>query len=119
MEDGAGTASVPGYRIVVKLTDASIRGGETIKVHLEKEASETDTMLVPSAAIHRDGDGAYVLVIEERQGPLGNAYYASRRSVSVKETGDGMSAVAGSLFEGDRMIVESEEPLSEGERVRI
>ncbi|MDI4649286.1 efflux RND transporter periplasmic adaptor subunit [Cohnella hashimotonis] len=117
-EDGA-ASSVPGYRIVVKLTDASIRGGETVKVHLEKEASETDTMLVPSAAVHRDGDGTYVFVIEERQGPLGNAYYASRRSVSVKETGDGMSAVSGSLFEGDRMIVESEEPLSEGERVRI
>ncbi|MDG0809029.1 efflux RND transporter periplasmic adaptor subunit [Cohnella rhizosphaerae] len=117
-EDGA-VSSVPGYRIVVKLTDASIRGGETVKVHLEKDASDTDTMLVPSAAVRRDGAGAYVLVIEERQGPLGNAYYASRRSVSVKETGDGMSAVSGSLFEGDRMIVESEEPLSEGERVRI
>lgn len=118
-EDGNGAVSAPGYRIVVKLTDDSIRGGETVKVHLEKEASETDTMLVPSAAVHRDGNGAYVLVIEERQGPLGNAYYASRRSVSVKETGDGMSAVAGSLFEGDRLIVESEEPLSEGERVRM
>ncbi|WP_217596695.1 efflux RND transporter periplasmic adaptor subunit [Cohnella sp. GbtcB17] len=119
VEDGTGTASAPGYRIVVKLTDASIRGGETVKVHLEKEASEADTMLVPSAAVHRDADGAYVLVIEERQGPLGNAYYASRRSVSVKETDGGMSAVSGSLFEGDRMIVESEEPLSEGERVRM
>lgn len=120
-EDGGAGESMaaPGYRIVVKLFDETIRGGEAVKVHIEKEASETDTMLVPGTAIHRDGVSYYVLVIEERQGPLGNAYYASRRSIAVKDTSDGMTAVSGNLFEGERIIVESEEPLTEGERVRI
>ncbi|WP_168121443.1 efflux RND transporter periplasmic adaptor subunit [Paenibacillus sp. HB172176] len=115
---GEEAVSAAEYRVIVKLFDDAIREGEAVSVHMELTILDEDTMLVPSSAVRVDNSGYYVLVIEERKGPLGNTKHASRRAIAVKGSSNGMSAVTGSLFEGDSVIVESEEPLSTGERVR-
>lgn len=48
--------------------------------------------------------------VEEKKGPLGNAFHAVRRSVKVVESNEQAAAIEG-LFGQESVIVESSEPL--------
>lgn len=103
-------------RIVVR--DEALRGGERVRLELAA-GEEGDALLVSSRALRWDRDGAYAFVIRERTGPLGNAYYAERANVELSGADDRTAAVVSGLSEFDRIVVESEEPLEDGTRVRL
>ncbi|MBW7461453.1 HlyD family secretion protein, partial [Paenibacillus sepulcri] len=105
-------------QLVIKVQDKSLHGGERIQVDISQSSQDDDSQLVPSQAIREDSSGAYVYVVEERQGPLGNAFYAARRSVKVTDSNEFQTAVSG-LFDQEQIIIESSEPIQEGSRVRL
>ncbi|OAB41874.1 hypothetical protein [Paenibacillus glacialis] len=77
-----------------------------------------DVILVPNKAIHKEGDQAYIFGIEERNGPLGNDFYVRKTYIKILDSNETQSAVEG-LWEEQQIIVDSSDPLQEGDKVRI
>ncbi|WP_245850682.1 efflux RND transporter periplasmic adaptor subunit [Paenibacillus herberti] len=105
-------------RVLVAVQEEELKGGERVQVQLSKQ-TVGETVLVSSKAIHEDITGKYVYTLEERKGPLGNAFYIQRMNVTVADSNDQETAVIEGLYEYDQVIVESSVPLQEGERVRL
>ncbi len=75
--------------------------------------------IVPNSSIRSDTNGSFVLIIEARNSPLGNRYYAKRVDVTVLAEDDMNSAVSGELSYGDFVITTSSLPVKSGDMVRM
>ncbi|WP_245700204.1 efflux RND transporter periplasmic adaptor subunit [Paenibacillus glacialis] len=104
-------------RLLITIQDGSFKRGDIVKVELTKP-SAGNTILISNKAIHEDGSGKYVYRIEERNSPLGNAFYIKRVSITVVDSNDQESAVTGGIFEQDQIVVDSSQPLQDGNKVR-
>ncbi|WP_028562405.1 efflux RND transporter periplasmic adaptor subunit [Paenibacillus pinihumi] len=116
--EGAGLAAgKPMKQLVLTLKDQQLKGGEQAQVELVK--SLRDVILVPNKAIHDEGDKKYVLGVEQRDGPLGNAFYVRKVYVKVADANESVSAVTEGLFDQESIILESSDPLQEGDKIRM
>ncbi|MFF2889661.1 efflux RND transporter periplasmic adaptor subunit [Paenibacillus sp. NPDC057967] len=103
--------------IKLLLNDQELRGGEKISLDL-KRSKTSDSVLVPNDAVRKDLEGPYVYILNEQQGPLGNAYYVMRVSITIADANDIAAAVSSGLFDKQRIILNSSEPVMDGVRVR-
>ncbi|WP_405079927.1 efflux RND transporter periplasmic adaptor subunit [Paenibacillus chitinolyticus] len=117
-EGGKTAMSVPMKRLLVTLQDTGLKEGSGVRVELNR-ATDPDILVVANKAIHEDNTGKYVFTIEERNGPLGNAFYIRRTSITVTDSDDKVSTVTQGLFEQQQIVVESSEPLQDGDKVRM
>ena len=76
-------------------------------------------VVVPNSAVHEDTNGTYVYVVESRNSPLGNRYFATRVDVTVLAKDDNNSAVSGNLSGWNSSVVTASPPLSNGMQVRL
>ena len=74
---------------------------------------------VPNNAVREDKDGKFILVLEQKQSPLGTRYYAVRRSVEVIASDDRRSAITGDVYEYEYVVTTSTKPIQEGQQVRL
>ncbi|RXZ83225.1 efflux RND transporter periplasmic adaptor subunit [Paenibacillaceae bacterium] len=114
---GGSTANAVMQRLIVAVQDEELQAGERAELALTKKTP--DVILVPTKAIHEEGDKKYVFGVEERNGPLGNAFYVRKIDVMVVDTNENQSAVTQGLFDQEQIIIESSEPLQEGNKVRM
>ncbi|MDR9855872.1 biotin/lipoyl-binding protein [Paenibacillus sp. VCA1] len=103
-------------QVAILLKDSSLHGGEQLRVNIAK-STNGDAILVPKEAIHKDQEGTYVFILQEKTGPLGNAYHAVRTNVKVSDSNDTTSAVTEGLFDGQEVIVDSNDLIMDGTRV--
>jgi len=116
---GGGTPpNAPMKRLRIAIQGDGWKGGENVQVELMRQTT-SDALLISNQAIHEDSSGKYVYRVEERNGPLGNAFYVQRVSITVVDVNDHESAVTEGLFEQDQVILESSEPLQDGNKVRM
>jgi len=116
-DGGSTTSHTVMKRLLVAIQDEQLQGGERAEVMLTQKTD--DIILVPSKAIHDEGGKKYVFGLEERNGPLGNAFYVRKVYITVVDSNDTQSAVSEGLFEQQQIILESGDPLQEGDQVRI
>ncbi|HEY2495186.1 MAG TPA: efflux RND transporter periplasmic adaptor subunit [Paenibacillus sp.] len=116
-EGGTTTLNTQMKRLLITIQGDSFKGGDNVQVELTKPSAE-DTILLSNKAIHEDGSGKYVYRIEERNSPLGNTFYIKRVSITVVDSNDQESAVTEGIFEQDQIVVDSSEPLQDGNKVR-
>lgn len=105
-------------RVVVKVQHPNIQTNDLVSVELTQSEKFEGGMLVLSQAIHQEGRNSYVLVMEERSGPLGNTFIVRKAPVQLGGTNGQETLVLQGVYMKDRIIVESSEPLTEGQRVR-
>ncbi|AZS17028.1 efflux RND transporter periplasmic adaptor subunit [Paenibacillus lutimineralis] len=105
-------------RVVVKVQHPNIQTNDLVSVELTQSEKREGGMLVLSQAIHQEGRNSYVLVMEERSGPLGNTFIVRKAPVQLGGTNGQETLVLQGVYMKDRIIVESSEPLAEGQRVR-
>ncbi|NBD23184.1 efflux RND transporter periplasmic adaptor subunit [Paenibacillus glycinis] len=118
-DDGANAPPIPMQVVKLKLADAGLQGGEEAKLAL-KQPSPQSGLLVSNAAIHRDGNGAFVYVVEERRGALGNVFAARQVRIQEEQTNGVQTMIQSDLLsEDERIVLESGEPLQDGNRVRL
>lgn len=113
----AAARSISMKRLVVTVSDAELSNGDNVVIDLTNKVAE-ETLLLSNKAIHKDGSGSYIYIVEEKRGPLGNTFYARRESITVIDSNEYESAVDG-LSEFNRIILESNEPLEDGGKIRI
>lgn len=108
-------------RIVRCSVTASYGGlypGESITVVADRANSNYDHV-ISSSAINEDNNGTFVYVIEESTGPLGDKYVVRRVNVTVEATDGSKSAISGEGLDNVQIVTRSEEPLHDGDRVRL
>ncbi|QGQ97623.1 efflux RND transporter periplasmic adaptor subunit [Paenibacillus psychroresistens] len=105
-------------RLLVNLHDELLQGGEWVQVNLIG-AGNDKTIIISTKAVHIEKDGAYVFVVADKHGPLGNVSYASKVSVTITAANAMKTAVAESFFDDQQIIVESSEPLQDGTQIRM
>lgn len=116
--DGKGTNTGVSMKLVrITLKNQNVKGGEKAQVELTEMTD--DAILVPNKAIRDDGGGKYVFGIEEKNGPLGNAFYIRKLPVTVIDSDESVSVVTEGLFEQEQIVIESSEPLQAGDKIRI
>lgn len=105
-------------RVVISVLDDSLKGGEEASV-LQERPSGQEAVLISNGAIHEDRMGKYVYVLKESRSPLGNTYSVRKTAVTTGGSNGKETAVLQGLSIVDQAIVESGEPLQEGDQVRI
>ncbi|QGQ94697.1 biotin/lipoyl-binding protein [Paenibacillus psychroresistens] len=114
------STKAPSKKVKIRLQDAGLKGGEIGSIKLQRAIpTEKETVLVSRSAIHEDQSGKYVYVLEERKGTLGNGFYVHKSYIKTADSTESVSAVVEGIFQMDEIIMESSEPLQDGQRVRI
>ncbi|WP_019420752.1 efflux RND transporter periplasmic adaptor subunit [Paenibacillus sp. OSY-SE] len=118
-EEAGKTITIPQKVLRVKVVDSELKGGEQALITLEKR-SRQDGLIISNAAIHQEREGMFVYKMEEQRGPLGNVFVARKVRIHSKETNDKDTMIqSDSVYEDDLIILESSEPLQDGNRVRL
>lgn len=113
------TPPIPQKSLRIRLADSGLRGGEKAEVKLEKR-SQQEGLVLSNEAIHEDSEGTFVYKIEEMRGTLGNSYIARKVRIRSSEANGKKTMIqADNLYMDDLIIMESSEPLQDGNRVRL
>lgn len=109
----------PGRNSILKFSveSAELKPGQSLTVNMASVTKECDTV-VPISAIHHDNSGDFVYVIETRNSPLGNKYYANKVSVNKIMNDDNYAGVTG-LTSGTYIITKSDRNVEAGKQVRL
>jgi multidrug efflux pump subunit AcrA (membrane-fusion protein) len=106
-----GTARQLPVEIVIPNPDGAIKGGLLTRVKFPR--NERPAVVVPEEAIVRDGDNTYLFALSPSSGQV------ERRSIRIGETIDGRASILSGIAPGERFVVNSSKPLTDGERVRV
>ncbi|QGQ99124.1 biotin/lipoyl-binding protein [Paenibacillus psychroresistens] len=119
-EDEASTPqTIPQKTLRIKVVDSELKGGEQAEIKLEKH-SHQEGLVISNEAIHQDHDGMFVYKIEVQRGALGNVSVVRKVQIQSSETNGKETMIqADSLYEDDLIILESSEPIQDGDRVRL
>ncbi|SDW85173.1 efflux RND transporter periplasmic adaptor subunit [Paenibacillus sp. CF384] len=107
--------------MVVAVKHDSLRGGEQGRIDLRFASSPANGgIVIPSSAIHLEGEDAYVYVVEEKKGPLGDTSHVRKAIIKVGDSNETDTVVLQGIFPDSPIILESSAPtVSDGERVRV
>jgi multidrug efflux pump subunit AcrA (membrane-fusion protein) len=118
-EETGTTVTVPQKIIRIKIIDAKLKGGEQARIKIEKSSLE-EGLLVSTDAIHQNREGIYVFVVEVQRGALGNVFVARKVNIQSSEKKDKVTMIQSDrIYEEDKIILKSSEPLQDGNRIRL
>ncbi len=98
--------------------EGDVVAGQSLTLAVGQRSTRYD-YTVPNNAVREDKDGKFILVLEQRPSPLGNRYYAARRSVEVIASDDRRSAITGDVYAYEYVVTTSTKPIQEGQQVRL
>lgn len=96
----------------------SVTAGQTLSLQVGQRSANYDN-IVPNSAIREDNNGKFILVVETRNSPLGNRYYATRYDVEVLASDDTQSAISGAIYGYEYVITTATKPVEAGQMVRL
>ena len=112
-------ASDPRNKRTVKCSiEGNVMPGEQITVVADRANSDYDCV-VPSSAVYEDNSGTFIYVVEQTSTVLGDKCIVHRAKVTVEATDGARTAISGENIEGAQIVVRSEKPLHDGDRVRL
>ncbi|NHN29616.1 efflux RND transporter periplasmic adaptor subunit [Paenibacillus agricola] len=118
-EEARLTPTIPQKALRVSVNDSELKGGEKAEIKFEKR-SHQEGLVISNEAIHQDREGMFVYKIDEQRGALGNIFVARKvRIQSSEANGKETMIQTDSIYEVDMIILESSEPLQDGNRVRL
>ena len=92
--------------------------GESLTATADKSNADYEHVIASSAIIEDNG-GTFVYVIQESTSPLGDKYVVKRVKVDIEDTDGALTAISGEGLDGNMIVIRSEEPLQDGDRVRL
>lgn len=106
-------------RLLVTVHGEELQGGEQASVHLTVTSAEKGGILVSNKAIRHVNGSPYVYVVEEKKGALGNTYHVHKIEIETGDSNDSETVVLAGASPHQAIVVESSEPLADGQRVRM
>lgn len=111
--------AIPQKTLRIHVVDSKLQGGEQALLKLEKPSSN-EGFIVTQKAVRQERDGLYIFKVEEQKGALGNVFVVRKvRLTSVETNGKDTMVQSENLYEEDQIILESSEPLQDGDRIRL
>ncbi|UVI32857.1 efflux RND transporter periplasmic adaptor subunit [Paenibacillus spongiae] len=107
-----------GKQLSFHVTATKLKGGEAVGIHWERK-SGLAMATVPKEIVDSDAQGHFVYIVEERRGPLDNQFTIRKRYVTLGEADEQNQAILDGLMEDDKVMTESNEPVNEGDLVRM
>lgn len=105
--------------VTVQLPDGNYPTGASAKWELSKR-SETHSTVLPLGALRSEGSESYVLIVQEKQTVLGLEQTVKKVPITVEEKdSEQMAVTAPALTGSDSVIISTNKPLAEGDRVRV
>ena len=98
--------------------DGEVVAGQSLTLAVGQRSTSYE-YTVPNNAVREDKDGKFILVLEQKPSPLGNRYYAVRKSVEVLASDERRSAITGEVYAYDYVVTTSTKPIQEGQQVRL
>ncbi|WFR61094.1 HlyD family efflux transporter periplasmic adaptor subunit [Paenibacillus amylolyticus] len=118
-DEGVGVVTMPQKILRIKLLDAKLKGGEQARVKIETTSLDQG-LLVSNEAIHQDREGTYVFVVDQRPGALGNVFVVRKVDIESSEKNDKETKIlTDRIYPEDKIILNSSEPLQDGDRIRL
>lgn len=120
MDSSSGKQAAIAQKVVrAKIVDPDLKGGEQAFVKLAKP-SRQEGRIISNEAIHQDREGKFVYKIEEQKGALGNVFIVRKARVQAVESNGKETMIESSSVQVHHLIIlESSEPLQDGNRVRL
>lgn len=103
---------------VVCELSGDVSAGSNYTVSIGEKSANYD-LVVPTSSIREDSNGKFILVIESKNTPLGNRYYARRTNVEVIASDDTYSAISAPLEGYEYVITTTTKPVEENQQVRL
>lgn len=105
--------------LIIEIDSEDYSIGSEVDITIIVEGGNFDT-IIPNASIHKESEGRYyVFVLEQRNGPLGEEYYAVRKDIDIGASNNHMSGIESGLNRGDLIIASSNKILRDGMRVVV
>jgi hypothetical protein len=99
--------------------DHELTGGERAEVTIEDISVLVDQLL-PNYALREDELGEFILVVRREENMFfGYSYYAQRVGILVLQHGDRQTSFVSFLDIEDPIILQSDRPIEEGDRIRV
>ncbi len=92
--------------------------GVSITVTANRGNSTYDHVIAASA-LNEDNSGTFVFVVEQSSTPLGDKYTVRRVAVTIAARAGSLVAINGEGLDGVMIVTRSEQPLHNGDRVRL
>ncbi|WHY22077.1 biotin/lipoyl-binding protein [Paenibacillus sp. G2S3] len=113
------TQTIPQKNLRIKVVDPELKGGEQARIKIEKHSLQ-EGLLLSNEAIHEDREGLFIYKVDEQRGALGNVFVAQKVRIHSSEKNEKETMIQSDiLYEEDSIILESNEPLEDGNRVRL
>ncbi|HBS43992.1 MAG TPA: RND transporter, partial [Paenibacillus sp.] len=113
------TQTIAQKALRIKIVDPELKGGEQAGIKFEKQSIQ-EGLLLSNEAIHEDREGLFVYKVDEQRGALGNVFVAQKVRIHSSEKNEKETMIQSDiLYEEDSIILESSEPLEDGNRVRL
>jgi HlyD family secretion protein len=104
--------------VTLSINDLKLTGGEQGEFRLTRKVGKPQ-LLVPIAAVKSDSQGEYIFVIDEAKRPLGNEFKATKKYVNTEDADKTNASLNGVMMLEDKILIESSEPISDGDLVRL
>lgn len=107
------------YLCEINLPDEDYTIGGEATFEWSKDSVQYDKC-IPIRALREDGVGqTYVLIVNQKEGILGNELYSYRVDVTVIDKDTSMAAVEGTLTYEDQIIIGSNKEIAQEDRIRV
>ncbi|WP_314588926.1 efflux RND transporter periplasmic adaptor subunit [Paenibacillus terrigena] len=110
--------SGPKMKVTIEVKDSKLHGGELVSVSKSKPLGEKG-MVISKDRLKTDSDGSYVLIVRTKKSPLGNSYVAEKARLRLGAETKDKVIISQGLNSDDDIIVETSEPLQDGNEVRV
>lgn len=108
------------YEMIVDLKDENFTYGSNAVFHMDIKSQQYSSCLPLSALRSTQGNGYYVLVVEELNQVLGTELVLKQINVDVIEKNSTMVALAeGAINSSQRVVTESSKAIEHGSRIKI
>lgn len=98
-------------------TDEISAEDEVVVVFKEDEVIYDN--VIPYSAVYKAGNDYFVYVVEEVNDALGKSYIVKKKKVYIQDYNDTHAAISEGITVLDKVVVTSEDEITEGTRVRI
>lgn len=84
-----------------------------------RKRTQSYDIIIPLSALHSDGSGDFVYVVEQSDTSLGAKLTVRRVDVTVLATDNSRAALQGGISQKDTIVVRSNRDIADGDRVRL
>ncbi len=110
----------PGQKKLLTFTvnSSEVQAGQSLNISVGQRSANYE-LVVPNSAIREDNNGKFILIVEPKNSPLGNRYFATRVDVEVVASDDNNTAISAGIYGYEYVITTATKPVTAGKQVRL